>query len=684
MKSIKSIVITAIVAFTLVIFLLQIGISIFSFNNLIDDEVKTKLNLKAEKEAAFINSKFSRWGQASESYASSIGVMPGYNTDILLDVLRKYIENDELIVGGGFWLEPYEYDKEHKYYGPYMYRDGNNIKTTWDYSTADEDYFQYAWYKDGFEIDKKVIWSEPYADAVTGVPMITATSGIEKDSKKTGVITLDIGLKELQEYVSDIKIGKEGYAFILTREGYYLANRDTEKNLNMKITDEEDVQLKELGKYILKEDKTNFEEIELNNIKYYSVFTPIGDTGLKLVVFMPEAEVIGTFNKAFYLNAAILVVSIILLIILLSQLISRIVVKPLKAITTDAEKIAKGDLTQKDNLAKYSDKKHEIGLLATTFIGMIENIQNLIGEIKASSGLVADSCKNVEEVSSGVASASEQIAITISELADGVSEQASSTQQGSMMVGEIVDKLKGVTQNAKDCEELTIEAMDVMEESSDKVKYQKEKMGETKQATSKVSSAVNELSNKSMEIGEIVNTIDGIAEQTNLLALNAAIEAARAGEAGSGFAVVAEEVRKLAEQSSASTQQINVIIKEIQAGIETAVEEMKNTEGIIGDQEESVEDTVAAFERIISSSQEVTDRIHKVAQDSKELNKRAQEVIGTIENLASISEESAAGTEEVAATIDQNTTSIEKIDNEVNKLVEVVDKLEKGIEKFKI
>ncbi|WP_432402018.1 methyl-accepting chemotaxis protein [Wukongibacter sp. M2B1] len=684
MKSIRNIVILAIVAFTVLISFFQIGFSIFNFNKLIKGEVNEKLKLKAEKEAAFIYSKFSKWGEASEGYASVIGVMPGYDTDTILNILKRHIENDQLLVGGGFWLEPYEYDTEHKYYGPYMYRNGNKIITTWDYSTAEEDYFKYDWYKSGFEMDKSVIWSEPYADAVTEVPMITATSAIEKGNKKVGVITLDIGLEELQEYVANIKIGENGYGFIITGEGYYLANRNTEKNLNMKITDEEDNELKELGNYILSESESKITQIEVEGIKYLSGFNAIGDTGLKLVVFMPQAEIFKEVNRTFLVNTTILLISVILLIVFLSQLITRIVINPLKIIIKDAERIADGDLTNQDNLVQYIGKKHEIGLLARSFINMVENMQRLISEIKNSADHVSTSCRDVKEVSSGVRVASEQIAMTISELADGISEQAINTQSSNTMVAGIIEKLKDVTINAKDCEELTGDTMEIMEDSSNKIKYQRDKMSESKNATIKVSRAINNLSNKSIEIGEIVNTIDGIAEQTNLLALNAAIEAARAGEAGSGFAVVAEEVRKLAEQSSNSTQKINALIKEIQNGIENAVEEMKTTEIIIEDQEKSVEETVKSFDKIILSVQEVSNKIHTVADNSDELNRNAEEVVGNIENLASISEESAAATEEVAATTQENTSAIQTIGDEVDTLIDVVDRLEKSADKFKI
>ncbi len=683
-RSIKSIAITLSVLFILVIFTVQIGFSFTNFNRLITNEVYKSLQAQAEKEAASVNTEFGRWGEATHSYALTIGSMPEYDTELSLGLLKKHLEKDKSIVGGGFWLEPYEYDKSNKYYGPYMYRDGDKIELTWDYSNEETDYFQNDWYQDGFRYDKPVIWSEPYADTVTGVPMITATSTIVKNGKKVGVVTLDIGLEELQQNIAAIKIGTNGFAYIITSQGTYLGHPETSKNLNEKITEEADNILSDTGAAILQEEGTKLQRVPGNKGEYFVVSTPIGDTGLKFIIHRPSDEVYASINQTFVLNIAILLVAVALLIGFLTILLNRLIIKPIRIITKDAEQIALGNLSYSDNLVRYGNKEHEIGILSAAFMNLCNNMKLLMSDIKAVVGQIDTSCTELEGNAKYVEKSSEQITASISEIARGISEQASSTQNENVMIQKMLENLLKLSSDAKSSAALISESDQVMELNSQSISYQKEKMEESKQATIKVSDAINSLSGRSMEIESIINTIDGIAEQTNLLALNASIEAARAGVQGKGFAVVAGEIGKLAEQSSKATQKISTLILDIQSSITDAHTEMNHTEAIIEEQEKSVDETILSFGQMKQSNQKINQFFEKVIHDIGSLENNANEVVGMIENLASISEETSASTEEISAATEQNLASVQKMGQEVVNLVKVIDELETSAGKFTV
>ncbi|MGB8452226.1 MAG: methyl-accepting chemotaxis protein [Anaerocolumna sp.] len=684
-RSIKSIVIVSLVFFTTVMFIIQIGFSFNSFNTLITAKVNTNLKYEAEKEASIEDSQFAKWGEACSFYASTIASIPDFDTDLSLSlgILKKYIASEDHIIGGGFWLEPYQYSEDRKYYGPFLYRGTDSIVLTWPYSKENDEYFQYDWYKNAMQSDKVVIWSEPYADTVTQVPVITAASTILKDDNKVGVTSLDIGLKELQDYIAEIKVGKEGYAYLLTREGVYMAHPDSNKNFNEKITAEPDKKLSNAGKVILSESNTTIQQLNMNKKDYFVVSTPIGDTGLKLVLNMPTDEIYAPIHQTFIINIIILFFTVILLIFFLAFLINKLIIKPITIITQDAGQIAQGNLSTGHRLALYKNRKHEIGLLAETFLALRDNTKTLLSEIKASVEHVNTTCLELEDNTKHVENSSEQITNSISEVANGISEQASHTQTGYVRIQQILDSLFQLSRHAKSSIELTLESVQVMEDGSKSIDIQKERMAESRQATDKVSEAVDLLAVKSKEIENIIDIIDEISLQTNLLALNATIEAARAGEQGKGFAVVADEVRKLSEQSSSSTQKIGKLITDIKNSIIIVTSEVNHTEMIMKEQEKSVDDSVLSFDRLIHSNKNINTFISNVIGEVDLIENDAKDVINMIENLAGISEESASTTEEIAAATEQNLVSVQAMGLEVKRLNKIILELDASAGKFK-
>ena len=191
---------------TIVIISLVIGIqtwfSIGQFRNNMEVKIRENLKYQAGEAVNKLNTRFAQIGKYTELLAYNIEAMPAYDSNLLLHILDKYVASDSLIVGSGFWFEPNAYQQGLKYYGPYKYRDDKGqIILTWEYSNEEYDYFKYDWYKSGFTAKDKVAWTEPYEDAVTKVAMITSASPIRKDGKVVGVTTVDVGLKEYEEYI---------------------------------------------------------------------------------------------------------------------------------------------------------------------------------------------------------------------------------------------------------------------------------------------------------------------------------------------------------------------------------------------------------------------------------------------------------------------------------------------------
>lgn len=298
--------------------------------------------------------------------------------------------------------------------------------------------------------------------------------------------------------------------------------------------------------------------------------------------------------------------------------IARMISKPLNSMAILVEKVADGDLTETSSI----QTKDEVGLLARSVNRMILNLRETVHHISRAS-------ENLSASSSQVSASTEQIA-------SASTEQAVSVQTMSELLKELSDAINSVANNTEQAAALSNQAISLAKEGEIVV------LSSVK-ASNQVSEQMNHLEKDSSKVGDIIDVINEIAEQTNLLALNAAIEAARAGEQGRGFAVVADEVRRLAERSGEATSQITAIIEGMQ----------KNTSESVSAVEEGLHLTRRsgeAFEEIIRMINETGNKVTEIAGASEEQAAQSVEVLTFIENISATTQEAAASSEETAGT----------------------------------
>lgn len=333
------------------------------------------------------------------------------------------------------------------------------------------------------------------------------------------------------------------------------------------------------------------------------------------------------------MSTALLMGGMVLTIVVVTYLLLRsIVLKPLAHVATITRDIAQGegDLTKRVPV----NGNDEISQLGTYFNLFIEKLQKMIGK--------------VAHVTDKVASASVELSATAEEISKGTDTLTSRASQTAAAVEEMNATVSQVAQNSGKAATLAQETVKTAKDGGTVVSDTINGMQHLSDAVSNSATIIAELGKSSDQIGEIVRVIEDIADQTNLLALNAAIEAARAGEQGRGFAVVADEVRKLAERTTKATKEIGDMIRQIQQDTRGAVDSMQQGTQKVSGGVELVNKTGEALTRIVQMVSESADMIRQIAVASEEQSVATQQIANDIENVAKVTKESASGANESA------------------------------------
>lgn len=364
-------------------------------------------------------------------------------------------------------------------------------------------------------------------------------------------------------------------------------------------------------------------------------------------------------------------------------LIARAISKPLEVAIKHIEEVADYNITN-DMPKAYLNRKDEVGDLARMVQKIEENLRQLVQSMLSTSEQVAGSSEELTAISQQAASASGEVSKAIDEIAKGATEQAISTTEGSnklIELGQLIeddkDNIQVLTQSTGKVNDLVGVGLEVIELLSKKTQ-------ESGSATKVIHESIMKTDESSNRISEASALISSIAQQTNLLALNASIEAARAGENGRGFSVVADEIRKLAEQSTESIRIIDEMVHSLQNNSRDAVESMNQVRAILEEQSQHVKHTEDKYKEISQAIEASAAAAKVINQTATVMENKKNEVLDTIQSLSAVAEENAAGSEEAAASIEEQTSSMEEIANSTESLSELSQELHQLVSKFKI
>ncbi|PSM57246.1 methyl-accepting chemotaxis protein [Clostridium diolis] len=387
-----------------------------------------------------------------------------------------------------------------------------------------------------------------------------------------------------------------------------------------------------------------------------------------------------TFKRSLYITISIILISLLLAVIL-GLSISFMISKQVKRVLIFAEALGSGDLTKTITV----DSKDEIGGLSMALNNAKENIQNLIVEIMNSSSDISATSEELSATTEEIASKMEIVNESTEHISKGVQDLSATTEEVTASTEEISSAINSI---AKDAENSLVSVNEIKERAYNIRNKSSKSIEESNLIYDKNRLNILESIENSKIVSEVrimANSIGSIAEQTNLLALNAAIEAARAGEHGKGFAVVADEVRKLAEQSSNAVYNIQTMVSQVEASVESLSKSGQDVLEFMADNVkpnyELLMNTGIQYEK---DSEFISNIIDKSASSSKQMDEVIMQISGAIQNVSSVAQESASNTEEILNSITEVTFALSDVTKSAQSQAELSQKLNEMIQRFKI
>lgn len=370
-----------------------------------------------------------------------------------------------------------------------------------------------------------------------------------------------------------------------------------------------------------------------------------------------------------------------LLALAFGALIARSLTLPLKAMLGSVKEVAQGNLLVKDIEAKT---QNELGQLTRAFNQMTANLRNIVVEMNQTAVVLNGSAEEFKSINETNNQASQQIASSINRVAVDASKQAEVVEIIRQASGELSGHIQEIDQNGDQMTEMTEKTLEAAKNGKQAIQTamgQMDKIGERTQA---VEHAFNDLALSSREIAKVVNVISNITQQTNLLSLNASIEAARAGEFGNSFKVVANEVRKLSEQSQQAAKQIAAMVAVNQENINKALQVISEEVNDVKLGIEDVRHAGSAFEEIADSIDSVTVGNNSIAVSVKETLRKNEVVVDAIKEITDISQNTASESQNVSAVVEEQTAVWQQINGYGSQLAGIAQTMKGKMNAFQV
>lgn len=366
----------------------------------------------------------------------------------------------------------------------------------------------------------------------------------------------------------------------------------------------------------------------------------------------------------------------LLILLLVNRMLINIIKRFLVAISAMAER----DLTRTVDF----HTKDVFGQMAQAFNKMVQDIRSTVKSNLEMADQVANEANQISMAAEEESATIQEISAAMDQIAAGTQEQARKLTETLQITRDISAAVQQVAANAQNAYVFSQETARLATRGAQEVDKAVDKMKSIFQAVNRSAEVVRQLNARSEQIDEIVNLITSIADQTNLLALNAAIEAARAGEHGRGFAVVADEVRKLAEGSGKAAQQIGELIKEIQKDTNVAVTAMEAGSKEVKEGVEVASKAAEALQEIVATVEKNVKMVQEISQAAQQQSQGISRVVQAIDSVHSIAQQVSMSTQQVSASTSQQVKTNEQLSLNASRLHSLAEELRKRMKQFKV
>ena len=514
--------------------------------------------------------------------------------------------------------------------------------------------------------------THPYADTKTGITTdeyIMYCSRMIKSGDLKAVVYADISQEYVLGILGDLNFGEECQISFSNVQGRTIGINNSILAPNLKI----------YADAMASEETflSGYEEVD--GVNYYCMISKSEVTGAVVTVLVPKSYITQESDNIRNITMVMVVIAV-LIAIAVSALIVSVISKNIKKSVNTLGQVAEGDLV----LKKERIVDNEFGKLRMAIINTVDKIKGLLGSVRNTMDDVSNSTEQVSNSSVQMNEMVEKVNTDIEEIGHNIEKEDKAVNSCHDRMEELSQKIKKVGESVSEAMQGIENTRGAIDNGMDAMNAMVDQSARTTAVTDEVRVEVMELGDKLEEINGFVGSIANIAKETNLLSLNASIEAARAGEFGRGFSVVAEEIRKLADNSAKTAKGIQKEIKEVTASAESAVMKVKEAHDIVDAQNKQVQNTIAVFDQMKDFMHQFIQSLEVISTDMEEMNADRKRALASMREINDISNQNIEFVSNITASVEQQMDFAKKLSEEAVILQQNMEELEEAISTFRV